>query len=181
MGCFGYICPKCGTNIRGGEVCVLRNVRHGEVIDETTGHYNEYGGVEESDTFDTRDAAISCFDFDDSIWRYETYRILNGKLISYNNYMTDKIHQQNEKMLEILEQLKEGKEVVDWSTLHMSHYDISEEFSKLPIPDVALAKSGVSAYHKYCFDNMSDAEKAENICSRSDPDQSWGRARKKYI
>ena len=50
MGCFGYICKGCGTPINGdcftgGEKCVLIHVRHSEIIGQTEGHYNEYGGV----------------------------------------------------------------------------------------------------------------------------------------
>lgn len=56
MGCFGYICPVCNTQIvgdcfKGGELCRLKHVRHGKVIGETVGHYNEYGGVMEDPDF----------------------------------------------------------------------------------------------------------------------------------
>ena len=180
MGCYGYICPKCGKNIRGGELCVLRNVRHGEVIDETEGHYDEYGGVEENDLFDTRNACESMFNFGDSIYYYETCRMYNGQLISWFNYWMKKLNENNERLLVWFELLKEGKEAGDPPQLHQR--DATEaEFLALPKPDITLAKSGVSAYHKYCFDRLSKEEKSKNICSVGDPDQSWGKARKRYM
>lgn len=56
MGCFGYICPVCDTQIVGdytgnGEKCRLKHVRNGEVIGETVGHYGEYGNVVEDKVF----------------------------------------------------------------------------------------------------------------------------------
>lgn len=51
MGCFSYICPVCGKNIRGGEKCVLIHKREGVEVGRTEGHYDEYGGVIEDGTF----------------------------------------------------------------------------------------------------------------------------------
>ena len=51
MGCFGYICPICGENIRNGERCILIHKRNGIEIGRTEGHYNGYGGVEEDAIF----------------------------------------------------------------------------------------------------------------------------------
>lgn len=56
MGCYGYICPICNTQIVGesrgyGEKCRLKHVRNGEVIGETIGHYGEYGNVVEDKVF----------------------------------------------------------------------------------------------------------------------------------
>ncbi len=180
MGCYGYICPKCGTNIRGGELCVLRNVRHGEVIDEVTGHYDEYGSVEEENSFDTGDAGTSFFNFDDSIWKYITYRVYNGKLISWFDYWMEKWDENHNKVLSWFKLSKEGKVAGDPPQFRKRE-DMEAEFRALPKPDVTLARSGVSAYHKYCFDRLSDEEKEKNICSLNDPDQSWGAPRKKYM
>lgn len=61
MGCFGYICPKCETQIvgdysGGGEECILIHVREGKELGRTVGHYAEYGNVFEDKKFreDTR-------------------------------------------------------------------------------------------------------------------------------
>lgn len=51
MGCFGYICPVCGKNIRAGESCLLIHKRDGRELGRTTGHYDGYGGVEEDTQF----------------------------------------------------------------------------------------------------------------------------------
>lgn len=56
MGCFGYICSVCETQIvgdchAGGELCRLQHIRDDEVIGEVIGHYNEYGGVIEDETY----------------------------------------------------------------------------------------------------------------------------------
>jgi hypothetical protein len=180
MGSYGYICPKCGKNVRAGELCVLRNVRHGIVIDEATGHYDEYGGVEESDSFDTGDAGTSFFNFDDSIWKYATHRIYNGEMIEWFWYYMGKMDEYNEQYKKVFKDIKEGKEDVQMPE-YPDKEELLEEFRKLPKPDITLAKSGVSAYHKYCFDRLSEEEKTKNICSLSDPDQSWGAPRKKYM
>lgn len=180
MGCYGYICPKCGKNIRSGELCVLRNVRHGEVIDETVGHYDEYGGVEEDNSFDTGDAGTSFFNFDDSIWKYMTHRVYNGKLISWFDYWMGKWDENHHEILSWFKLFKEGKVVGDPPQMRKRE-DVEAEFLAFPKPDVTLARSGVSAYHKYCFDRLSDEEKEKNICSLDDPDQSWGAPRKKYM
>lgn len=42
MGCIGYICKGCGTAIRGncydgGELCIMKHVRHGEVLGKLLG------------------------------------------------------------------------------------------------------------------------------------------------
>lgn len=60
MGCFGYICPICGTNIRGdyrtgGEKCIMIHKRHGQEVGRTEGHYDEYGRVIEDTTFRSDD------------------------------------------------------------------------------------------------------------------------------
>lgn len=49
MGCFSYICPHCGMNIRESEKCVLIHLRHSKILGFTQGHYNSYGSVDEED------------------------------------------------------------------------------------------------------------------------------------
>lgn len=51
MGCFGYICPVCGENIRASESCLLIHKRDGRELGRTIGHYTGYGGVEEDTQF----------------------------------------------------------------------------------------------------------------------------------
>ena len=180
MGSFGYICPKCGKNVRAGELCVLRNVLHGEVIGETIGHYDEYGGVHEDETFDVGTGGKLCFNYEDSSYKVEVSRIHNGKLIEFFWYHAEKWDKYFEQSLEVARKLKAGEAVEEIPRMS-SNDEVLAEFKTLPVPDWSLAKSGVSAYHKYCFDRLSDEEKAKCIPSRTDPDQSWGRPRKKYM
>lgn len=180
MGCYGYICPKCGKNIRGGELCVLRNVRHGVVIDEIVGHYNEYGGVEESETFDVRSAGASYFDFEDSMYRCLIHRTDNGEQVTWGGYLARRMEPYNKQLNKAIDDIKAGKQNVQIPQIP-SEEDIKKDFLELPKLDMALVKSGVSAYHKYCFDRLSDEEKEKNICSVDDPEQSWGKPRKKYM
>ena len=64
MGCFGYMCKGCNSNIRsyqltnefnwenfrGGENCILIHVRDGTEVGRCEGHYNSYGTIfEEQD------------------------------------------------------------------------------------------------------------------------------------
>lgn len=54
MGCFGYICKGCGTQIvgdcfTGGENCLMIHVRKGKELGKVDGHYDEYGRVIEQE------------------------------------------------------------------------------------------------------------------------------------
>ncbi len=179
MGSFGYMCPKCGTNVRAGELCVLRNILHGEVIGQTVGHYDEYGSVDEDETFDVGTSGNLCFNYEDSSYKIETHRLYNGELIEYFDYYMDKMHEHLTKSIEVCRKIKAG-EAVELPNMP-TRDELLAEFQTFPVPDWSLARSGVSAYHKYCFDRLSDEEKAKNIPSRTDPDQSWGGPRKKYM
>jgi hypothetical protein len=41
--------------------------------------------------------------------------------------------------------------------------------------------SGIEAWHAYCFDHATAEAKEAHIISEGDPDQSWGKPRKKYL
>jgi hypothetical protein len=86
----------------------------------------------------------------------------------------------NKQVNKAIDDIKAGKQNVQIPQLP-SREDIEKDFLALPKLDMALVKSGVSAYHKYCFDRLSDEEREKNICSLDDPDQSWGRPRKEYM
>ena len=180
MGSFGYMCPKCCKNVRAGELCVLRSVLHGEVIDQVVGHYDEYGSVEEENTFDVEKSNDFQFNYDDSSYKIEVSRVYNGKLIESFWYWDNKTRKYYEESMHVIDRLQAGEIVTDFPECP-KYEDTIAEWRALPVPDWSLAKSGVSAYHKYCFDRLSDEEKNKNIPSRTDPDQSWGGARKKYM
>lgn len=180
MGSFGYMCPGCGKNVRAGELCVLRSVLHGEVIDQVVGHYDEYGSVEEENAFDVKKSGDYQFHHEDSSYKIETSRVHDGKLIDSFWYWAGKNERYHEESINVLNRMRAGEVVTDFPK-PIKYEDAVAEWRELPKPDWSFARSGVSAYHKYCFDRLSDEEKAKNIPSRSDPDQSWGRPRKKYM
>ena len=55
---------------------------------------------------------------------------------------------------------------------------IFEEFNKKQYAQFIEAKSGVVAYHKYCFEH---AKKVDYTPSKPDPEQGCGSPRKKYL
>jgi hypothetical protein len=42
-------------------------------------------------------------------------------------------------------------------------------------------RSGIEAWHAYCFDRAVPAAREAHVISEDDPDQSWGKPRKKYL
>ena len=55
-----------------------------------------------------------------------------------------------------------------------------EDFSKLPTAKLKNY-SGIVAYHSKCYHKAIKEKTFNLIPSESDPDQSWGKVRKKYI
>lgn len=110
----------------------------------------------------------------------ETSRVHQGKLIDFFWYQAGKWEEYHKRSIDALEKLRNGEVVEEFPSLQ-KHEELFVEWDSLPKPDWSMARSGVSAYHKYCFDRLSDEEKGKNIPSRTDPDQSWGGARKKYM
>ena len=53
MGCFSFLCKKCGRPInsdsRSGQRCTLYLLENGKVIEQMTGQYNSYGLVFEEE------------------------------------------------------------------------------------------------------------------------------------
>lgn len=49
MGCFSWLCKKCGKGILSssfdGEDCILFLIQKGKVVEKISGKYNSYGGV----------------------------------------------------------------------------------------------------------------------------------------
>ena len=166
MGNFGYICPKCKTPINGYENCVLRHIRHGKLLGKAEGHYDGYGRVYEDRTFRNNDDEnennhsniwTSEFKLLDSKW-YEG-KMYNGKPIDWQEYCKIK----REKGCELFT----NEMYEEWDSL--------EEY----IPNEI--NSGVSAYHKVCFDSLNEEEKSKYVLSERDPEQSWGTPREKYL
>lgn len=167
MGLFSYICPCCNKNIRYGEKVHLRHIRHGKLLGETEGTYNGYGGVEEDNVYrawKSRCDTINCheelckseFGFMDSV-DYNA-KIYKGTPLQWMEYRETKV--------------SEGM-----SDLCNTMY---EEWSSLKKYKVKKVLSGISAYHKYCYNRISDEEKEKFVISKNDREQGCGPARKKY-
>lgn len=165
MGCFSYICNGCNKSIRGEETAVLKHIRHGEVLGEAIGTYDSYGRVEENDVYRNDDKdninshqeiCASEFDFLDS----EGYsgRLYKEKPIQWMEYRQTKVAEGLEDLCE----------------------EIYTEWESLPRIVVDKPRSGVEAWHKYCYDRAPEEKKEKHIISKSDPNQSWGKPRKMY-
>ena len=182
MGCFGYICKGCGTPINGncfsgGEKCVMIHVRHGIEIGRIEGHYDEYGRVIEQEGLpeDERyrgnsegpnghsEICISEFYLNDSYLGLMDKRVYNGQEILYYNYCILKRHETESSLWEELE----------------SNGVYEKEFAALPIP-ARERYSGTVAWHSRCYTQASPDKQNNLMPSDNDPNQSWGRIRKKY-
>lgn len=125
MGCYGYICRGCGSNIRGdyhdgGERAVMIHVRHGKELGRVEGHYDEYGGVvEQREMPDTdpmkwegdvseelEDQYPNChmqihhsiFNCDDSYYQVSQQRVYKGQNIDILRYCTKRVRDDLEEL-----------------------------------------------------------------------------------
>jgi len=200
MGNYGYICNKCKLSVRGGEKAVLRHIRHGQLAGETRGCYDGYGGVVEDkvfngfegdfwgpadgsavfapDTLDDWQGAndpgmsahpnshrqlwLSQYKLDDSKGFIEGARVFGGKPLDWMGFRAAApaagIADLSKKMY------------ATWEALT----PYSESHTQPPL-------SGVEAWHAYCFEKAKPQAKEAHVISESDPDQSWGKPRKKYL
>ena len=97
------------------------------------------------------------FDLEDSVGTDK--KVYKGENVSWMEYRRVKV--------------KEGVE--DLSN------EIYEEWDKLKRYVPIEISSGVEAWHKYCYERATEEEKNKHIISESDPDQSWGNPRKKFM
>jgi hypothetical protein len=192
MGCFGYICKGCDTQIvgkcfGGGELCILKHVRHGEVLGECTGHYNEYGTVIEENEetgFRSEEGGINShdeickseFDLKDSRYYYQMIdsRIVDGKITSFDRYKSD-------KHFELFIKYKDDKELLSkkLDEFEDSYEELMKEFKKFPLVDFT-AKSGIVAWHVKCHNEATEEQRVNLTPSKHDPNQSWGDVRDEF-
>lgn len=168
MGCFGYMCIHCGKSIRGGEQAVLKHIRHGEVMGETRGTYDSYGGVEECDHYRGHHDEINGHM---SIWTSE-FEFLDSEGFSGKIYKGEPITWMTYRSRKVSEGVKDlSQEIYDeWDTL--------EKYVQSEAP-----RSGTEAWHTYCYDRGKNTQelKEKHVISEGDPDQSWGKPRKKFM
>lgn len=187
MGCFGYICKKCGTPINGRELCVMKHVRHSKVLGEVTGHYNEYGGVIEQegqqDAFrgevgvnSHQEICQSEFDMNDSR-DDEDVRVYKEESVTAHLY-------EMSRGIEIMEEgVKNPSKALEMiKTINSKEFKQKclDEFNKLPLLPKPETWSGIAAWHKKCYDEASEEERNDLVPSDSDPEQSRGEAREEF-
>lgn len=192
MGCFGYICNKCGKNIRDGEKAVLRHVRHGEILGETIGEYDSYGRVYEDSVFRSwekeeksylninshEEICKSEFDLYDSKER-ETKNLatkdFNGEEVGLDEYLKKVTNVTIEK-ISFGEATKEEKEEL---------LKCIKDYNDLPeYENPTEAKSGTVAFHAKCYKSLGFSEEELELRktpSEIDPDQGCGTPRKQFI
>lgn len=188
MGCYSYICNHCHGNLRGGEKVHLTHVRHGQVLGEVEGTYNEYGSVKEETTFDKWDGVpstdpnchdevmASCFDFKDSaqLELQEQVRIYEGKEYDFLAFV-------DMKCMENPDKYSSSKW---WPHPSLDWYirdQFIPEFEALEYAKGFEPASGVAAYHARCYDVAKKKGTLTMTPSKSDPDQGCGAARKKFL
>lgn len=169
MGLFSYICPSCRSNIRVYEVAHFEHIRHGKVLGVADGTYDGYGRV-----------------FGNSIWADDNPNNIN----SNENLVKSQFLLGDSK--EFSGKLFEG-EAVNWGDfikkmgyefppIHIKAYpdEVYDVWRSLDEPNIK-PRSGISAYHKACWDSLSKSGKSRHTLSSSDEAQGCGEPRTKYM
>jgi hypothetical protein len=177
MGCFGYICKHCGTSIRGdcftgGEKAVLTHVRHGKEVGRVEGHYDDKPLGYRSDAVghinSHTEICNSEFGLRDSYMSQEGRRLYEGNPVTYWEL----------KYALMTKMLKDGQVV---SSMGPFDKQVEDLFLSLPIvPSDKTIFSGTVAYHSVCYRKAMKTGTFNLIPSESDPQQSWGKVRKKF-
>ena len=207
MGNFSYICKHCGKNIRVGELCVMKHIRHSKVLGEVTGHYDGYGRVTEeenskdrfrgnNDTINGHNAICeSEFDKNDSVEGF-IERIYKEKHVDFIDFKGERISETLElsknddrakKIIALIpgytSENFDGKFILEkmkYINSPFFHNDCLEEFEKLPLV-VHSTYSGIAVWHKKCYDEITENDKLDTYPSKRDKEQGYGKARKQYI
>lgn len=207
--CKGCGTPVNGSCFVGGEKCIMIHVRHGIEIGRVEGLYDEYGrvieqeGLPEDEKYRGYSDGInghseicrSEFELEDSFFRLEGMRLCDGKEVSYMDYIRLGMSKliggdlfslldeaQKSEIISILGTSRSKAELLTrqyiWDKMENSH-EYEKQFAALP-QNTRKIYSGTVAWHSLCYHQASDADRADLTPSRSDPDQSWGRIRKKF-
>lgn len=165
MRCFGFLCVKCSTAIRQYEEAVLKHIRHGKVLGVATGPIDAYGRVVGDNVYRNRDQNnpnnhMAIIESEVGLSDSEGFRgkIYKGKPVHWMAYRRIRI---SEGVQDLCQQM----------------YD---EWETLPVV-FSTKRSGTEAWHKYCHDKATEAEKAKHTISRGDPHQGYGTPRRKYM
>ena len=178
MPLFSYTCPGCKTSIyfdgTKGELCILKHIRHGEILGEVTGHYNGFGGILEEDKEDQNsfyalqgDGPVSKYEIAQSVFTLEdgeksrSGRIFNGVPVSFNSFLDAK------------------EQPPGWGSGTQLN-KLTEEYKSLPLSDIP-PKSGIEAWHKLCYAEASQRDKDSHIISETAPDNGLNYTRSKFL
>lgn len=138
------------------------------------------------------------FELDDSSFRLEGLRVYNGREVAFYDYAAMKRDEIADYLRdEVLAGLKadERREVVNLAKVNraaagalarrmlfeasLDSKQMMKEYNELPVPE-RNSYSGTVAWHQLCYRKATEAEKSDLTPSKSDPNQSWGKIRKKY-
>lgn len=207
MGNFGYICKCCGKNVRTGELCVMKHIRHSEVLGEVTGHYDGYGRIMEEETKEIRfrgnndtinghdSICESEFDMEDSLTEF-VERVYKEENINFFDFKTKCIFEilmlfeddvdETGFIAKIKKYTSENpdEKFLAKKTKYLKSnqfvHDCKEKFERLPLV-VHSTYSGIAVWHKKCYDETTEENKADVYPSKQDVHQSWGEPRKQYL
>lgn len=140
-----------------------------------------------------------------SYYKIKEKKVFNERVVDFYNFVTliiqDEIlkniqdvrnsrlykYVDEEEKVKIDESYNEGKN--DIATIYFSlgldmfkynkENELSDEFERLPNVEVENY-SGIVAWHSACYNKASEEEKKDLTPSDYDPNQSWGKVRKKY-
>jgi len=145
------------------------------------------------------------FRLEDSYYRTTEQKLYNGKGIEFYFYATRVISEESIKHMDDVrrssffkylsdEDKKKAEEAFLAGDIYKAYsifsiglgylkYDRESDLYKdfMALPNVKLDKySGIVAWHSLCYKKATDEEKADLTPSEFDPNQSWGKVRKKY-
>lgn len=133
----------------------------------------------------------------DSYGKLEEMRVYKGKIVDRsgyfrmlaseimaNNLQSEFIPKLSDVDTRILNEREPGMMQDFYTEFAIQNYletdrEYWQRFLRLRKPKLEKY-SGVVAWHSKCYKDATDAEKQNMIPSKSDPNQSWGRVRKKY-
>lgn len=169
MGCFSYICPICGKNIRNGERCVLIHKRNRVEIGRTEGHYNSYGGVEEDNNFrgetgpnSHEEICKSEFQMNSS-FRFGRMRVLpDGRLLDsdvISSFVKEYVHSHTLEAISTEMKIQNAKDLENKSFLEAKMYF---GMSRKVVPDEAIVTfTAYRLQERLCLEIEKDGERVD--------------------
>lgn len=194
MGCFSFMCKECDTSIRSdsfsGELVKLFLLKDGKVIQEMEGEYDSYGcvfidGTEDPTKNDFRKSAQwNCPEISevDDYWKErEKHGDFHGRWLNVCGLMSkgEGTRNPNYGLPRISKSAYESfKKVFTEEGLDKELEELEADWSDIDNREWLIPPepgNGIAAVHVKCFKEVS------TTLSKHDPDQGWGRMRKKHM